>query len=214
MSVGQTLCIIEAMKIMNEIEADAKGRVVRILVENGNPVEYNTPLFSHRTVVGSCIHRCGGPCRRPTRSAVSSTPLFNKILVADRGEIAVRVIRACKELGIRTIAIHSEADGNSLHIWRCRRGRLHRTASGGPELPEHPSHSERRGSHQRRCHPPGVRSAGRERGLCGNVRVLRHRIHRTVSGCHSKDGRQSRCAGDDAGRKRACSAWHRGVAQP
>lgn len=44
-SVGQTICIIEAMKIMNEIEADAKGRVVRILVENGNPVEYNTPLF-------------------------------------------------------------------------------------------------------------------------------------------------------------------------
>lgn len=44
-SVGQTLCIIEAMKIMNEIEADIKGRVVRVLVENGNPVEYNTPLF-------------------------------------------------------------------------------------------------------------------------------------------------------------------------
>ena len=44
-SVGQTICIIEAMKIMNEIEADARGRVVRILVENGNPVEYNTSLF-------------------------------------------------------------------------------------------------------------------------------------------------------------------------
>ena len=44
-SAGQTLCIIEAMKIMNEIEADVEGRVVRILVENGRPVEYNTPLF-------------------------------------------------------------------------------------------------------------------------------------------------------------------------
>ena len=42
---GQTLCIIEAMKIMNEIEADIKGRVVRVLVENSSPVEYNTPLF-------------------------------------------------------------------------------------------------------------------------------------------------------------------------
>lgn len=42
---GQTLCIIEAMKIMNEIESDVKGRVVRILVENATPVEYNTPLF-------------------------------------------------------------------------------------------------------------------------------------------------------------------------
>ena len=44
-SEGQTLCIIEAMKIMNEIEADVKGRVVRVLIENAKPVEYNTPLF-------------------------------------------------------------------------------------------------------------------------------------------------------------------------
>lgn len=42
---GQTLCIIEAMKIMNEIESDGSGRIVRILVENGQPVEYNQPLF-------------------------------------------------------------------------------------------------------------------------------------------------------------------------
>ena len=42
---GQTLCIIEAMKIMNEIECDVNGQVVRVLVENAAPVEYNTPLF-------------------------------------------------------------------------------------------------------------------------------------------------------------------------
>ena len=42
---GQTLCIIEAMKIMNEIESDVNGRVVRVLVDNTSPVEYNTPLF-------------------------------------------------------------------------------------------------------------------------------------------------------------------------
>jgi acetyl-CoA carboxylase biotin carboxyl carrier protein len=44
-TVGQTLCVIETMKIMNEIEADAAGRISRILAENGRPVEYNTPLF-------------------------------------------------------------------------------------------------------------------------------------------------------------------------
>ncbi len=42
---GQPLCIIEAMKMMNEIEADIAGRVVSILVENGNPVEYGQPLM-------------------------------------------------------------------------------------------------------------------------------------------------------------------------
>ena len=42
---GQTLCIIEAMKIMNEIESECDGIVTEIMVENGDPVEYNQPLF-------------------------------------------------------------------------------------------------------------------------------------------------------------------------
>src|SRR3954468_22020194 len=42
---GQTVCIIEAMKLMNEIECDASGTIKAILVENGQPVEYGQPLF-------------------------------------------------------------------------------------------------------------------------------------------------------------------------
>ena len=43
--VGDPLCIIEAMKIMNPIEADRAGTIVSILVENGHPVEFEQPLF-------------------------------------------------------------------------------------------------------------------------------------------------------------------------
>jgi acetyl-CoA carboxylase biotin carboxyl carrier protein len=44
-SAGDTLCIIEAMKILNQIEADKAGVVTKVLVENAQPVEYNEPLF-------------------------------------------------------------------------------------------------------------------------------------------------------------------------
>lgn len=44
-SSGSVLCIVEAMKLMNEIESDADGKIIKILVENGKPVEYNQPLF-------------------------------------------------------------------------------------------------------------------------------------------------------------------------
>ena len=44
-SPGTVLCIVEAMKLMNEIEADVSGKIIKILVENGKPVEYNQPLF-------------------------------------------------------------------------------------------------------------------------------------------------------------------------
>ena len=44
MKAGQTICIIEAMKLMNEIESDTEGVVKAILAENGQPVEYGEPL--------------------------------------------------------------------------------------------------------------------------------------------------------------------------
>jgi len=42
---GETLCIIEAMKLMNEIEADKSGTIKAVLVDNGSPVEFGQPLF-------------------------------------------------------------------------------------------------------------------------------------------------------------------------
>jgi acetyl-CoA carboxylase biotin carboxyl carrier protein len=46
---GQVLCIIEAMKLMNEIESEYEGQLVKVLVENGRPVQYGDPLFAIRS---------------------------------------------------------------------------------------------------------------------------------------------------------------------
>ena len=102
---GQVLCIMESMKLMNEIESEVAGTIIARLVENGAPVEYGATLFTVR----------------PTR-------MFKKILIANRGEIALRVVCACKELGIRTVAVYSEADRHSLQC----------------DLPTRPSASARR----------------------------------------------------------------------
>ena len=61
--------------------------------------------------------------------------MFDKILIANRGEIACRVIRTCRRLAIRTVAVHSSIDAHALHVEHGGRGVPHRGAAAVGVLP-------------------------------------------------------------------------------
>ena len=87
-------------------------------MENGHPVEYGEPLFGIRTQAQEIAdlnrERFDGS-RLSFRTALTKS-MFRKILIANRGEIALRILSACKELDIRTVAVYSEADRHALHV--------------------------------------------------------------------------------------------------
>ena len=91
------MLIIEAMKVMNPIPAPHAGTVTQILVA-GRP--------AGRVRRAADGHRLGAD-----RQA-----MFEKVLIANRGEIALRIHRACREMGIRTVAVHSTADADAMHV--------------------------------------------------------------------------------------------------
>ena len=134
--------------------------------------------------------------------------MFKKILIANRGEIALRIICACRELGIKTVAVYSEADENSLHVRFADEDVCigpARSADSYLNVPAVISAAEITGADA--IHP-GLRLPVRERLPRRSLRGLPHQVHRARPAGHPPDGRQgARAPRDEEGRAcRFCPA--------
>ena len=142
--------------------------------------------------------------------------MFSKVLVANRGEIAVRIVRALDELGVASVAVYSELDRDSPHVGRAERGLQPRRGAGGRELPERREDPRRRtaAAGAEAIHP-GYGFLAENAPFAAGLRGGWDRVHRASRERDRGDGLEDEGARADA-RRRACrscparpSRWRR-----
>ena len=132
----------------------------------------------HRTVSVAGSHM-----RVPSHGATvaEASAMFERILIANRGEIACRVARTARRMGIRTVAVYSDADAGAMHVDRLRRRAASRAAAAARELSQQRRDHRRREGDRRAGHSPGIRLPLGERSICRSRCRRRAHVHRAAA---------------------------------
>ena len=121
--------------------------------------------------------------------------MFKKVLVANRGEIAVRILRACQERGLRTVAVYSDADRTALHVRYADEAYRIGPAPARESYLNIPAIIAAAQAAQRGCGPPGLRLPVGECRLRRGGGRRRPGLDRPAARRHPGDGRQGGRAG-------------------